>query len=104
MEHTKGEIKEVIECCNAVTILSKEDGSQIAQVIDEDGNDLTDTQKANAKELVYRWNAFEDLPSALKSFVDDEVCRFDHRYCQIHSVTKPCRTQTARDIIERIKE
>ena len=58
--HTKGKLKEVVECCNAVNLLSKEDGSQVAQVMDEEGDDLTDTQKANAKELIRRWNAFEE--------------------------------------------
>ena len=63
-EFTKGELKEVVECCNAISLLSKEDGSQVAQVMDEEGDDLTDIQKANAKELVRRWNSQPDLLEA----------------------------------------
>jgi len=83
-EYTKGELKEVIECCNAITILFKEDDSQVGQVMDEDGNDLNNTQIANAKELVRRWNAFEEegdvsnLLEACKvglSYVNAIVCK-----------------------------
>lgn len=60
---------------------------------------------AELKEIVRRWNAYEDILKALENFVDNEVCQFDHHgYCQTHSLTQPYRVQTARDIIGRNKE
>ncbi len=45
-----------------------------------------------------RMHALED---ALRLFVDDENCRFDHHgYCQEHGGTKPCRNVVAWALLE----
>lgn len=40
------------------------------------------------------------LEEALRLFVDDEECRYDHHgYCQEHGVTMPCRNAVARALL-----
>ena len=78
-EFTKGELKIEQTTCNALDLLFQEDGSQLAQIMDEDGSDLTDNQIANAQELVRRWNNFpklkqqrDDLLAALVRYGEHE--------------------------------
>ena len=45
------------------------------------------------------------LVDALKAFVDDEECSFDHHgYCQTHGVTKPCINAEARAVLNEVAE
>ena len=59
-EFTEGELEEKQSCCNSIDLLSKEDGSIVTQITECDEDELSDLQRANAKELVRRWNAFEE--------------------------------------------
>ena len=52
--------------------------------------------RARLGALAQLHGAGPNLLNALKQFVDDEDCRFDHNgYCQEHGVTKPCRNTLA---------
>lgn len=66
---TKGKLEEIQTCCNCIDLLSKEDGKIVAQIMECDDDELSNTQIANAKELVRRWNSHDDLLEACK------VCR-----------------------------
>ena len=76
MECTEGKLEENQTCINCIDLLSKEDGSVVAQIIECDEDELSDTQRANAQELVRRWNAFEEdglvdeLRAALKDLIN----------------------------------
>ena len=59
MECTEGKLEENQTCINCIDLLSKEDGNIVAQIMECDEDELSVTQRANAKELVRRWNAFE---------------------------------------------
>jgi len=108
MKHTKGEIN----LCSDSLGLAQIEGKTIFVVFPCMCNTPKDLalRVANSKELVHRWNAFEedglviDLINVLKQFIDNEKCRFDHHgYCQTHGITDPCRNQIAKDLITKIE-
>lgn len=60
-EYTKGFLMQEQAAENAIDILSKRDGySVVASIVACDEDELSGTQRANATELVRRWNAFEE--------------------------------------------
>ena len=67
-----------------------------------------EVNEANAKELVRRWNAFEEggivdgLVEALGHYIDDDECCFDHHgCCQTHG-GDPCREANAKAAIAKV--
>ena len=72
-DFTKGKLETDQSCCNCIDILSKEDGSIVAQIMECEDDELSITQRANAEELVCRWNEY----STLKQQRDDllEACK-----------------------------
>lgn len=60
-EHIKSELEENQSCCNSIDLLSKEDGSIVAQITECEEDELSDIQRANASEIVRRWNSQPDL-------------------------------------------
>lgn len=73
-EFTKGKLETDQSCCNCIDILSKEDGSIVAQIMECDEDELSATQRANAEELVQRWNSHDDLLAVAKETFD---CDYD---------------------------
>ena len=70
-EFTKGELEEIQSCCNSIDLISKEDGSIVAQITECEEDELSNIQRANAKELIHRWNSQPDLLEACKGLVED---------------------------------
>lgn len=78
-EFIKGELEYRIVAANSISIVSKEDESVDVACIDSE-DDLTALEIAFAKEIVRRWNAFEE-----KGFVKDlyEACKFVVENCTL---------------------
>lgn len=46
----------------------------------------------------------DELLEALRNFVDDEPCCFDHHgYCQTHGVSQPCINEIAKKAIAKVE-
>ena len=60
-EFIEGEIKAEQSCLNCIDLLSKEDGSIVAQIMECEEDELSGIQFANANEFVRRWNEWSDL-------------------------------------------
>ena len=70
-EFTKGELEENQSCCNSIDLISKEDGSIVAQITECEEDELSNIQRANAKELVRRWNSQPDLLKACEKAFEE---------------------------------
>ena len=79
-EFTKGELEENQSCCNSIDLISKEDGSIVAQITECEEDELSNIQRANAKELVRRWNSQPIQNQLLKDIYADAELLLNGRY------------------------
>ena len=70
-EFTKGELEENQSCYNSIDLISKEDGSIVAQITECEEDELSNIQRANAKELIHRWNSQPDLLEACEEAFEE---------------------------------
>lgn len=74
-------------------------------IIDMDTQYSDEECKANAQRIVQCCNAHDSLVEALKAYIDDEPCSFDHHgFCQTHSLSQPCRNEKAKQALAQAEK
>ena len=71
MEHTSGKLEHIVSACNSIDIVSADDETDVvAVIINDDIDNLTDRQIADANHIQLCWNSHDDLLAIVKGLAE----------------------------------